>query len=141
MYKTFYTVLVSFLMISVATGLTAAEYKGPNLSGQTVSIAGPWLTGDEENFDKVNAYFEKATGAKVDYAGSDSFEQQIVIDIKAGSPPNLAAFPQPGLAANMAAIGGLVPLGNDMENWVKNNYAAGPSWVDLGTIPDKNGND
>ncbi len=141
MYKTLYTVLVSFLTISVATGLTAAEYKGPNLSGQTVSIAGPWLTGDEENFDKVNAYFEKATGAKVDYAGSDSFEQQIVIDIKAGSPPNLAAFPQPGLAANMAAIGGLVPLGNDMENWVKNNYAAGPSWVDLGTYPDKNGND
>ena len=93
MYKTFYTVLVSFLTISVATGLTAAEYKGPNLSGQTVSIAGPWLTGDEENFDKVNAYFEKATGAKVDYAGSDSFEQQIVIDIKAGSPSNLAAFP------------------------------------------------
>ena len=139
MYKTLYTVLVSFLTISVATGLTAAEYKGPNLSGQTVSIAGPWLTGDEENFDKVNAYFEKATGAKVDYAGSDSFEQQIVIDIKAGSPPNLAAFPQPGLAANMAAIGGLVPLGNDMENWVKNNYAAGPSWVDLGTYPDKNG--
>lgn len=141
MYKTLYTVLVSVLTISVATGLTAAEYKGPNLSGQTVSIAGPWLTGDEENFDKVNAYFEKATGAKVDYAGSDSFEQQIVIDIKAGSPPNLAAFPQPGLAANMAAIGGLVPLGNDMENWVKNNYAAGPSWVDLGTYPDKNGND
>jgi alpha-glucoside transport system substrate-binding protein len=109
MYKTLYTVLVSFLTISVATGLTAAEYKGPNLSGQTVSIAGPWLTGDEENFDKVNAYFEKATGAKVDYAGSDSFEQQIVIDIKAGSPPNLAAFPQPGLAANMAAIGGFQP--------------------------------
>ena len=107
MYKTLYTVLVSFLTISVATGLTAAEYKGPNLSGQTVSIAGPWLTGDEENFDKVNAYFEKATGAKVDYAGSDSFEQQIVIDIKAGSPPNHAAFPQPGLAANMAAIRGV----------------------------------
>ena len=77
----------------------------------------------------------------MDCAGKDSFEQQIVIDIKAGSPPNLAAFPQPGLAANMAAIGGLVPLGDEMENWVKNNYAAGPSWVDLGTYPDKNGND
>ena len=65
MYKTLYIVLVSFLTISVATGLTAAEYKGPNLSGQTVSIAGPWLTGDEENFDKVNAYFEKATGTAI----------------------------------------------------------------------------
>ena len=69
-----------------------------------MTIAGPWLTGDKDSYDAVNAYFEKATGAKVDYAGSDSFEQQIVIDIKAGSPPNLAAFPQPGLAANMAAL-------------------------------------
>ena len=115
----------------------AGEYKGPNLSGQTVSIFGPWLTADEESFEAVTAYFEKATGAKVEYAGSDSFEQQIVIDIKAGSPPNLAAFPQPGLAANMAAIGGLVPLGNKSENWVKKNYAAGQSWVDLGTYKNK----
>ena len=38
------------------------------------------------------------------------FEQQIVIDIKAGSPADIAIFPQPGLAANMAAIGGLKPL-------------------------------
>ena len=119
----------------------AGEYKGPNLKGQTVTIAGPWLTGDEDNYDAVNAYFEKATGAKVDYAGSDSFEQQIVIDIKAGSPPNLAAFPQPGLAANMAAIGGLVPLGNDVASWVRKNYAAGQSWVDLGTYEDKSGRD
>ena len=73
------------LTIAMATGLTAAEYKGQNLSGQTVTIAGPWLTGYEQNFDKVNAYFEKVTGAKVDYSGSDSFERQIVIDIKAGN--------------------------------------------------------
>ena len=41
----------------------------------------------------------------------------------------------------MAAIGGLVPLGGATANWVKSNYAAGPSWVDLGTYPDKSGND
>ena len=75
--------------VLLATGCTAlifvsayaGEYKGPNLKGQTVTIAGPWLTGDKDNYDAVNAYFEKATGAKVDYAGSDSFEQQIVIDL------------------------------------------------------------
>ena len=125
----------------ISVPASAGEYKGPNLKGQTVTIAGPWLTGDKDSYDAVNAYFEKATGAKVDYAGSDSFEQQIVIDIKAGSPPNLAAFPQPGLAANMAAIGGLVPLGRDVENWVRKNYAAGSSWVDLGTYADKSGKD
>lgn len=110
-----------------------------NLKGQTVSMIGPWLGPDRDLIESVLVYFEAATGAKVDYAGSDSFEQQIVIDVKAGSPPNIAIFPQPGLAADIASKGGLVPLGKKTENWVKNNYAAGQSWVDLGTYKNKNG--
>lgn len=117
----------------------AADYTGPSLKGETITIAGPWLTADEANFKKVVAAFEKATGATVKYAGSDSFEQQIVIDIKAGSPPDIAVFPQPGLAANMASIGGLTPLGDESAKWVENNYAAGKSWRDLGTYADKSG--
>ena len=85
----------------------AEEY---DLSGQELSIFGPWLTVDEELAESIFAYFEWATGADIVYAGSDSFEQQIVIDIEGGSPPNIAIFPQPGLAADMASRGGLVPL-------------------------------
>ncbi len=110
-----------------------------DLSGQEVTVFGPWLGPDEELVTSIFAYFEYATGADVIYAGSDSFEQQIVIDIQGGSPPNLAVFPQPGLAADMAANGSLVPLGDDMRDWVLENYAAGQSWVDLGTYPDENG--
>ena len=44
-------------------------------------------------------------GATVKHSCSQSSEQQIVIDIKAGSPSNISVFPQPGLAANMAAAG------------------------------------
>ena len=145
MKYSFSVIKIALLTITSSTlmsmAVMAGDYNGPSLNGQTVSIAGPWLTADEDNFEAVLSYFEKATGAKVEYAGSDSFEQQIVIDIKAGSPPNIAAFPQPGLAANMAAIGGLVPLGNKAKNWVKNNYAAGQSWVDLGTYKNKQGRD
>jgi alpha-glucoside transport system substrate-binding protein len=53
----------------------------------------------------VLAYFAEATGATVNYSGSDSFEQDIVIAAQAGSPPNIAVFPQPGLAEDMAARG------------------------------------
>jgi alpha-glucoside transport system substrate-binding protein len=74
----------------------------PDLSGQTVTVAGPWLSPEAERFDALLAYFEAATGAEATYTGSDSFEQQIVIDAEAGSPPNIAVFPQPGLAAVMA---------------------------------------
>ncbi|WP_375281342.1 ABC transporter substrate-binding protein [Pseudooctadecabacter sp.] len=113
----------------------------PDLSGQTVTIFGPWLSPEDEYLGNMIAYFEEATGADVTYTGSDGFEQQIVIDAEAGSPPNIAVFPQPGLAANLASQGLLTPLGDDAAAWVGDNYAAGSSWVDLGTYADADGAD
>lgn len=112
-----------------------------DFSGETVTIAGPWLSPEADRFDALLAYFEAATGAEATYTGSDSFEQQIVIDAEAGSAPNIAVFPQPGLAANMAGNGLLTPLGDDMASWVTENFAAGQSWVDLGTYADDAGAD
>lgn len=111
-----------------------------DLSGQTISIFGPWLTGDKEGWEKVIAYFAAATGATVQNAGSDSFEQQIVIDTQAGSPPNIAIFPQPGLAADLASKGALVALDDATKQWMVDNYAAGQSWVDLSSYKDPGGN-
>lgn len=113
----------------------------PDLSGQDVTIFGPWLAPEDDIFRSMVAYFADATGANVTYTGSDSMEQQIVIDAEAGSAPNIAVFPQPGLAATMAAQGLLTPLGDEMGDWVAENYAAGQSWVDLGTYADANGDD
>ncbi len=115
--------------------------KQTDLSGQTLSLFGPWLGPDKARFDSVIAYFAAATGADVRYSGSDSFEQQIVIDTGAGSPPDIAIFPQPGLAADLARRGHLVPLGDDTRQWVLDNYAAGPSWVALGTYEGPDGGD
>ncbi|WP_422048457.1 ABC transporter substrate-binding protein [Shimia sp.] len=113
----------------------------PDLSGQTVTVAGPWLQPEDDVFRSVLAYFTEATGAEAIYTGSDSFEQQIVIDAEAGSAPNIAVFPQPGLAADMAARGLLSPLPANMAPWTVENYGAGQSWVDLGTYADKDGAD
>ena len=110
-----------------------------DLSGQTLSITGPWIGADAELVNSVLAYFEAATGATVNYSGSDSFEQDIVISIQANSPPNIAVFPQPGLAADMAARGALTPLPAGTADWVRENYAAGQSWVDLGTYANAEG--
>ena len=117
------------------------DLKSLDLSGQVISVFGPWLQIEKDRFENAMAYFEKATGATVQYAGSDSFEQQIVIDAEAGSAPNIAIFPQPGLAADMAARGLLAPLSADDAAWVRDNYAAGQSWVDLATYADENGED
>ncbi|USD66910.1 ABC transporter substrate-binding protein [Vibrio sp. SCSIO 43136] len=115
------------------------ELQKLDLKGETITILGPWLGPDKALIESVIAYFEEATGADVQYAGSDSFEQQIAIDVQAGSAPNIAIFPQPGLAADLASKGFLTPLSDDFGDWVEQNYAAGSSWVDLGTFADKSG--
>lgn len=112
-----------------------------DLSGQQITVFGPWLAGEAVSVENMLAYFAEATGADVRYTGSDSLEQQIVIDAEAGSAPNLTAFPQPGLAAGMAARGFLSPLPEGTGAWIKENYAAGQSWLDLGTYADKSGED
>lgn len=112
-----------------------------DFSGQTVTITGPWTGNEKEKFDAVVAYFAEATGATVNYSGSDSFEQDIVVSARAGSAPNLAVFPQPGLAADMASQGLLTPLPAGTSDWVAENFAAGQSWVDLGTYADPDGAD
>ena len=113
----------------------------PDLSGEQLTIFGPWLTPEDGYFRNMVAYFNEATGADTVYTGSDSMEQQIVIDAEAGSAPNIAVFPQPGLAAGLASRGFLSPLPAGTGDWIANNYAAGQSWVDLGTYADKDGND
>jgi len=113
--------------------------KATDLKGQDLTVFGPWLGPDQELVESVLAYFAAATGAEVKYTGSDSFEQQIVIDAEAGSAPHIAVFPQPGLAADMAAKGFLSPLGDATAQWVAKNYAAGDSWVDLGTYANPQG--
>ena len=120
-------------------GYAAWAANVPDLSGQTVTVAGPWMQPEWGFFENALAYFEAATGADVIYTGSDSFEQQILIDAEAGSGPNIAVFPQPGLASVMASNGQLSPMPAGMGDWVSNNYAAGQSWVDLGTFNDATG--
>ncbi len=106
------------------------DFKTANaeLKGQTLTIFGPWRGEDEALFQSVLAYFADATGVNVRYSSSENYEQQIVIDTQAGSPPNIAILPQPGLLADLAAKGFLVPLGDETASWVKENYGAGQSW-------------
>ncbi len=110
-----------------------------DFSGETLSVLGPWTGRDAELVNNMFAYFEEATGVDVNYSGSDSFEQDIVIGIEADTAPNLAVFPQPGLAADLAAQGALTPLGDATADWMAENYAAGQSWVDLGSFAGPDG--
>ena len=128
------------LYLSVAAiALGTGAFAEGHLAGQKITVAGPWLSPEAETINEIFDIFEAQTGADGSYVGSDSFEQQIVIDAEAGSAPNLAVFPQPGLASDMAKRGFLTPLSDGTADWVRDNYAAGQSWVDLGTFKDETG--
>ncbi|MGS4943963.1 ABC transporter substrate-binding protein [Meridianimarinicoccus sp. RP-17] len=116
----------------------AAEH---DYSGQALSLTGPWTGEDARLVNSVLAYFADATGAEINYSGSESFEQDIVIAVQAGSAPNIGIFPQPGLASDLARRGALTPLADGTGQWVLDNYAAGQSWVDLGTYAGPDGED
>ncbi|SPJ25923.1 hypothetical protein PAA8504_03775 [Palleronia abyssalis] len=112
-----------------------------DFSGESIDITGPWTGADAELVNSVIAYFEDATGASVNYSGSDSFEQDIVISTEANSAPNIAVFPQPGLLSDLASRGAVTPLEDETAEWIRENYAAGDSWVDLATFEGEGGED
>ncbi len=94
---------------SGATASTSAEcapYAGyGDLKGKTVSIyTGIVAPEDQPQIDSYKP-FETCTGAKVNYQGDKQFETQIVVQAKAGNPPDLAIVPQPGLLAKLVATG------------------------------------
>jgi alpha-glucoside transport system substrate-binding protein len=117
------------------------EFKAAHadLKGQSLTLFGPWRGEDEVLFNSVLAYFNAATGVSGKYSSSENYEQQIVIDTQAGSPPNIAIMPQPGLLADLAPKGLLAPLGKETEDWVKTNYGSGEDWIRYGTYKGKDG--
>ena len=110
-----------------------------NLDGQTLKIFGPWRGEDQVLVESMLAYFSAASGVKVEYSSSENYEQQIVIDTEAGSPPDIAILPQPGLIADLVKKGFVTPLGDETQNWLAENYAAGESWVGLGSYAGPDG--
>lgn len=112
---------------------------GHDLKGQTLTIFGPWRGDDQTLVEGMLAYFVAATGVDLRYSSSENYEQQIVIDTEAGSPPNIAILPQPGLMADLAHKGRLTPLGDGARDFIAKEYAAGDSWVKLGTYKGPDG--
>ena len=117
----------------------ADDYQGPDLKGETLTISCPWTGAEGDNFRSVTALFERQTGAVVHHACSQSSEQVILANAKNGTSTNISVIPQPGLAAQLASMGALVPLGDKTQAWMERAYAAGPAWVELGQFSNAQG--
>ena len=107
--------------------------EGVDLSGTEVNIFGAFVDQDADRFEASMIPFEEATGVDVVYEGSGDFETLITVRAEGGSPPDIAAFPQPGLAADLIR-GGYV---FDMRDWLGMDYLEeqySGAWTDLAEI-------
>jgi len=105
-----------------------------DLSNTTVSVYTAITSPEDQS--QIDSYkeFERCTGAKIEYDGSREFEAQLPVRIAAGSPPDIAYIPQPGLLATIVGDSpeAVVPVGAMAEANVDEFYD--PAWKEYGSI-------
>ncbi|MCM1982368.1 ABC transporter substrate-binding protein [Lyngbya confervoides] len=124
-------------LLSIGFMLGSCQGRSADLSSSSspVQIFGS-LTGEGGDIVKqAIAPFSQTTGIEVIYEGSDAFATVLPIKVEAGNKPDIAIFPQPGLMANLAQEGDLVPLEFLDQGQLAQAY--GNDWVKLGTVEGK----
>lgn len=106
---------------------------GQDLSGTTVQIFGAFVDEDARRFNASMQRFIDDTGINVVYEGSGDFESLITVRVEGGSPPDMAAFPQPGLLGDFVRGGHII----DLNDWFQMSYLQqqyDQSWLDMATM-------
>lgn len=116
----------------VVVTATPAPVKAGEDTGK-VFILGAFRGEEETAFTNVIAAFEEQNpDIDVIYSGTAEFETLITVRVKAGDPPDIAAFPQPGAVAKLAREGEIVPLWDEALKVYDDNYT--PAWKDLSSV-------
>ncbi len=124
-------VVVAVLALTACTGPVAGGQGA--LAGETVEVAAIWTGAEQDSFRAVLDAFEKRTGATVRYtSGGDDLPALLNSRLAGGSPPDVALLGQPGVVAELARRGALVPLTGPVAQAVADNYDR--LWRELGTV-------
>jgi len=104
---------------------------------QGKSISYYTSVGDEEKATWAAGFapFEKCTGATIAWEGSKEFEAQLKVRVASGNPPDVAAFPQPGLLSSLVnTTGTLKPAPQAVSDEVDQYYSE--AFKGYGTVND-----
>jgi alpha-glucoside transport system substrate-binding protein len=85
------------------------------------------------DYEEALASFEQDTGIDLVFEGVENFEEEIVQRAQAGTLPDLALFPQPGLLADLARDGHTL----DLYDWFSQAYLEQQykqTWLDMATV-------
>ncbi len=106
---------------------------GQDLSGTEVQIFGAFVEPGSNLFVESMKDFEEQTGIDVRYEGSSDFESLITVRVEGGDPPDVAAFPQPGLLQDFVSRGKV----QDLNDWFEPGYLKeyyDQSWLNIATM-------
>ncbi|ADN02444.1 ABC transporter substrate-binding protein [Spirochaeta thermophila] len=127
----FLLVISSACSLLLATGTQEQQQTG----GRVVRVFGAFRGEEAARFEEAIRPFEDRTGIDVVYEGSPEFETQIFVQVEAGTPPDIAALPQPGLMKRFAGKGQIIPLPAEVVAKIDQNYK--PVWKELGSYEGK----
>lgn len=117
--------------VSAGTDPTGNPWtEGQDLSGTEVVIFGAYVDEDASRFQAAMEPFIEQTGIDVYYEGSGDFEALITVRAEGGDAPDIAAFPQPGLMADLYGQGHVI----DLRDWFSENellQTYEQSWIDM----------
>ncbi|MEO9010106.1 MAG: carbohydrate ABC transporter substrate-binding protein [Nakamurella sp.] len=94
------------------------------------------ITGDEATSLQTSwKDFTECTGAKIQFNSDKNFEQQIVVKVKSGNPPDIAVVPQPGLLATLVSTNKVVEAPKEVAANVDKYWSK--DWKGFGTVNGK----
>jgi alpha-glucoside transport system substrate-binding protein len=135
--RTLRNVLVVMAVVALAACAPGdgAEDGSEAADDQVVNIFGAFVDTDAERFEESMVPFEDETGIEIVYEGSGDFESLIAVRAEGGDPPDIVAFPQPGLMQDMTERGFVI----DIRDWFEDGYLEeqySETWINYGEVGD-----
>jgi alpha-glucoside transport system substrate-binding protein len=136
------SILLGLSMLLVACGVRQnpdstlpTDYSAISEESQVakVTILGSITGAEQDKLEAALAPFVEATGIEIEYQGTSAFTSLLPVRVEAGNAPDLALFPQPGLMADFARQGLLVPVTSFMER-SQLQEAYSEDWLKLGSV-------
>jgi alpha-glucoside transport system substrate-binding protein len=112
---------------------SSTGYSAVSEEGGKVTILGSITGAEQQKLEAALAPFVEATGIEIEYQGTSAFTSLLPVRVEAGNAPDLALFPQPGLMADFARQGLLVPV-TSFINQAKLQQAYSEDWLKLGSV-------
>src|SRR5712664_3508503 len=103
--------VIRALVVAVAAVLTAVACGTSSTSNAgSVKVIAEWSGEEQANFLASVKPFTDRTGIKISYESLRPIDAVLTTRVAAGSPPDLAAAPNPALLVQFAKAGKVVPL-------------------------------